>query len=490
MQRILAETRRAVKSLAEDLEQLLCTFLTGPLTPQTTYQFESALRDRLRESGRDIVGTVYNRLESDHADAMPKQVHFAEHDYSRKNGKTKNRGGVGTVFGTIELRRYSYEPLREARDDGQKSIAPLEQLLGVVAGNATPALAERVGRLAADHTQAELLELLQREHGVRWSVQVLRDVSAAVSEGVAEHIHQAQKEQVLSWLQTAAESKGRGKITLAVGRDGIMVPIRGETTYKEGAVGTVSVHDRRGRRLGTVYLGEMPEAYQTTLSEDLTKLLKEVLQEWNGAEPRLTYVTDAGYHPTEYYEQVLRNMADPRRPGRKLEWTWTVDFYHACEYLATLSQLLFDDARASHAWLRRMRHRLKHEANAVFRILHSAAKYHSERALSAAEEKAYQRAYQYLNTRKAHLEYSERRRLLLPIGSGVTEAACKTVFTQRFKESGMSWGIAGGQVILRLRLAKLSGVWASVYGQYLAARPLPTVPTKTLKSAPVGTKAA
>lgn len=39
----------------------------------------------------------------------------------------------------------------------------------------------------------------------------------------------------------------------------------------------------------------------------------------------------------------------------------------------------------------------------------------------------------------------------LPIGTGVTEAACKTLATQRLKCSGMSWGDEGGQAILTLR---------------------------------------
>ena len=37
------------------------------------------------------------------------------------------------------------------------------------------------------------------------------------------------------------------------------------------------------------------------------------------------------------------------------------------------------------------------------------------------------------------LDYRGYRRERLPIGSGVTEAACKTVFTQRLKQSGMTW---------------------------------------------------
>ncbi len=73
-----------------------------------------------------------------------------------------------------------YEPLQDARDDDQPSFAPLECHLGIVAGNATPALAERVGRLAAQQTQQEMLQWLQREHHVCWSVGVLRNVTAAV----------------------------------------------------------------------------------------------------------------------------------------------------------------------------------------------------------------------------------------------------------------------------------------------------------------------
>jgi hypothetical protein len=72
-----------------------------------------------------------------------------------------------------------------------------------------------------------LLDFLEREHHVRWSATVLRGVTAAVSEGIAPHLHQAQKQQLLAWLRAADGSKGRRKITLAVGRDGIMLPIRG-----------------------------------------------------------------------------------------------------------------------------------------------------------------------------------------------------------------------------------------------------------------------
>jgi hypothetical protein len=40
----------------------------------------------------------------------------------------------------------------------------------------------------------------------------------------------------------------------------------------------------------------------------------------------------------------------------------------------------------------------------------------------------------------------------------------------------MTWNLDGGEVILRLRLAKLSGVWDEVYREYLNNQPLPSVP--------------
>jgi hypothetical protein len=55
----------------------------------------------------------------------------------------------------------------------------------------------------------------------------------------------------------------------------------------------------------------------------------------------------------------------------------------------------------------------------------------------------------------------------------MTEAACKTGFTQRLKRSGMAWTITGGQVIVDLRVIRLSDVWENVHQQYLASQPMP-----------------
>jgi hypothetical protein len=256
---------------------------------------------------------------------------------------------------------------------------------------------------------------------------------------------------------------------LSVGRDGITLglQLKGCTLYEVATTGTITVLDRRGKRLGTVYLACTPESGQGTLSRQLTQLLEAVLRRWQGPVPRLGYVTDAGDNETTYYRQVLRRLRHPRT-GQKLEWFWVVDYYHASERLWTMAEALFASGPRFWAWARKMQ-KLLLKPGGVGRVLHSAAALRNRLQLTGKRLADFRRAYRYLQTRRQHLRYADYRRLGLPIGSGVTEAACKTVYTQRLKLSGMRWQKSGAQTILTLRVILLSGVWAEVYERILMA---------------------
>ncbi|HUY33785.1 MAG TPA: hypothetical protein VMV69_13635 [Pirellulales bacterium] len=463
---------------------LIREFRQAPPTPASTYSFETKLHASVLEIGRVIMECTLNNVEPATPEEAPPRLDFEGQEYRRKP-KSYNRD-LGTLFGSVQLERLLYEPLER----GEKSIFPLEINLGVVARRATPALAERVAEWATQQTQDALRAIIERDHHLTWSVNTLRNVTAAASDGMAPQLHAAQVAQLLKWLDQADRSRGKHRVTLSVGRDGIFLPLRDEENYKDGAVATVSVHDRRGKRLGTVYLGRMPEAFQITLSDELTRLVQDVLRQWSGSRPRLVYVTDAGFHPTWYFNHVLRSMRDPKQPKRYLEWTWIVDFYHASQYVSKLAESLFGDTREGKDWARKMCKWLKHKPKAVYRVLHSAARYHSEKHLSNKAEKTYQGAYAYLNEHSASMDYAAYRARGLPIGSGVTEAACKTVFTQRFKQSGMTWGVEHGQRILNLRLTRLSHVWSRVYAAYLALCPTITMETELAFSKILTQKAA
>jgi hypothetical protein len=473
---------QAILTVLGPVLQKLCehvrTFCGQSPTPALTCAFENEIAAILREAGRLLVENEYNNIEPQQVQDCPLRLKLENQEY-RRRPKSLNR--IGTLFGEITLRRYLYE----AVEPGERALFPLELQLGIEAGLATPALAERVGVWSAEHGQEQVRRLLQQEHGVRWSVKSLRKVARSLRDGLASFREETQVAKLLELLDMADRSRGRHRPVLAAGRDGIHVPIR-DDGYHEGSTATVSVLDRRGRRLGTVYLGQMPESGQGTLSTQLTGLLTQVLSAWHQrgkAAPRLAYVTDAGSHPKEYYLRVLRHMADPWRPGQKLTWPWIVDFWHGCGYVHDLAESLFGDSARCRVWFRKWRHWLRDRHQGLAQVLRSAMwHYNNGRQLSKAKEEEFWTAYRYLRKHSVWMKYTFYKSQGLPIGSGVTEAACKIVFAERLKRSGMTWDIEGGQVIVDLRVLVLSGVWQAAYQAYLANRPLPT----TSKSASQG----
>jgi hypothetical protein len=66
----------------------------------------------------------------------------------------------------------------------------------------------------------------------------------------------------------------------------------------------------------------------------------------------------------------------------------------------------------------------------------------------------------YFEKRKEKMRYKRLLDQNLPVGSGVVEAACKTLATQRMKRSGMSWRADGGQAILTFRSLIQSSRWS------------------------------
>ena len=455
----------------------IVAYRTQCITPAATFAFESDVQRQLRDMGRILLGWVYNRLEPDDPGQAPAQVEF-EHNLYRRRDRSPRRWGVATLFGIITLWRLRYEPCDEGV--GLACLFPLEQRLGLLVGKATPALAERLGPWAAQHTQQQVLNLLQQEQQVSWSVATLRTMTAALSAAVTPLRHQAQVAQLLKLLRQAHEASGPHRPVLCVGRDGIFVPIRNDTNYREGSTATVAVLDRHGRKLGTMFLGQMPEPGQETLSQQLTALVRDVLTEWHGPLPRLQYVTDGGHHPTDYCASVLLNMLHPRT-GVQLPWEWVLDYYHACQYLSKMAEALFGTGTKKAAmWAAKMRRWLKNKSNGIFRVLHSAAALAARLEFTKAEHETYHTAYNYLSNRMQLMDYAAYRRRGLAIGSGITEAACKTAFTQRLKQSGMKWSLEGGQVIVDLRVIYLSGLWSKVYEAYV----------KSLSQAPSGTNLA
>lgn len=73
------------------------------------------------------------------------------------------------------------------------------------------------------------------------------------------------------------------------------------------------------------------------------------------------------------------------------------------------------------------------------------------------------------STNRQRMRYREYRARGLHIGSGVIEAACKSVVGARCKRSGMRWTKEGAQYILALRCLLLNDQWDEYWQPMKAA---------------------
>ena len=80
-----------------------------------------------------------------------------------------------------------------------------------------------------------------------------------------------------------------------------------------------------------------------------------------------------------------------------------------------------------------------------------------------------ERAVDYFTTNAQRMRYPLFRAQGMHIGSGIAEAACKTIVSTRAKRSGMRWTPDGLDALLPLRTAVLNGAYASFWDEQYAA---------------------
>ncbi len=128
-----------------------------------------------------------------------------------------------------------------------------------------------------------------------------------------------------------------------------------------------------------------------------------------------------------------------------------VDLYHAREHVSDLCKLLFEDQRQVH------RHRTRWwtdlEEGKIEKITREARRSISADAKTQKETEA---EVAYLERNRERMRYADFRRQGLFVGSGVVEAACKTIVGQRLKQSGMEWSLRGANAIIALRCVRKS----------------------------------
>jgi len=337
--------------------------------------------------------------------------------------------------GPIRVRRALY---RDAAARNSPTRCPYDERRGVMPGGYLPGLGKAVVKAVARMPAAAAADLLADATGHRLALTTMKDLTAAVGAALR---GEADARFACVFAHDAVPAAAR---TLVICADGIHVPIRVEG-YKQAMVATLTFLDADGVRLDTIYLGEMPEAGKAAIMARVKAEVAAILRQ----------------RPDLQTEVVIDGAKDLREHLVALfpDALHVTDFFHVIEHVAAALQLLFptDDARR-HAERTRWCHALKHEVGTADRLhawLWAAAARADEPLTRWAREQVEGHA-EYVFGQRDFLIYPQAANDGMALGSGVVEAGCKTLATQRLKVSGAKWSRDGGAAILHLRELLLS----------------------------------
>jgi hypothetical protein len=323
---------------------------------------------------------------------------------------------------------------------GGATFCPLERDARIVL-TSTPRFAQQVSNKYAEMAGQRVVADLARNHGRAVALAFVQDLAAVVASVV-----QAKEE---SWHYATPQLDAAVR-TVSIGVDGTCI-LQVEEGGRQVMVGTVSLYDGHGERLHTIYLAAPPEYGK----EQFFRRLDREIAHLKGLYPRARYtaVADGAADHWPYLEQHTSSQC--------------VDFPHAVSYVQRAAKAACPRRLAGRAeWVEQWCHRLKHEVRAVERLLAELRQLRSA-GVGEAHREDLEAALTYFSNHQHQMPYAEREAAHLPIGSGVTEAACKTLVKMRMCRSGAKWKPTGAAVVLSLRTLSYSAdrweqFWAKV----------------------------
>ncbi len=363
----------------------------------------------------------------------------------------------------MEIRRKVYW----SRDVG--SVVPVDEWLGIAQSRYSPGVREMCCRegLGSDFRQAA--EDLQRVGQIDLTAEMVRRAVEAEG-GVA---LSGQESGGLAPTWTAADCRSRpGEATcMLTGADGVKVPLvteaekakrralrrrrgpRSRTRRKR--IGRGSDQAYKEFKIVTFYDPSHEHQHVVGTSGDHRKLGRLMRREARRlkiqlAQTKYSVSDGADWIRRQYQVQLPMLQAN------------VLDYYHLREHVIAASYRVFGEATPqAQAWRERMMGvvleqgplRLLEELGLLRRSLRSASK-----------RAAIEGLQNYVVPRAEMLEYPAFRAKGWEIGSGPTEACCKTL-TARLKGPGMRWDKPNAEGMMALAALRASGLWNQFWYQ-------------------------
>jgi len=141
-----------------------------------------------------------------------------------------------------------------------------------------------------------------------------------------------------------------------------------------------------------------------------------------------------------------------------------LDFYHVTEHLREFAKLWIPNEESRRKQVKKWCHVLKHQGGSV--LLEQLSQLDLSRATTAIAE-SYRQLLGYLRNNVHRTDYPAYLANGWQIGSGVIEAACKTVVGRRLKCSGMRWSERQTTPMCQLRALYRSSpnLWADLWSR-------------------------
>jgi hypothetical protein len=384
---------------------------------------EQALQQSLNEAGQIAMQPILKQFDTN---GEPIRVNGIKHTVRVCSPQTYE-----TPYGPVQVERNVYQNSR-----GGRVYVPLEND-GRMVLNSTPRYAQIVSgkyaRFGADSIREDLLECNGRE--------ISRNYAKKLSDfvGSIAGCHESQWQYDLPVFDQPVHS-------ITIGLDGTCMLMH-EDGWREAMCGSIAFYDKQAERMHTIYCAATPEYGKEKFKAKFSREIERVKERF----PDVLYI----------------GLAD----GTKDNWTFLkkytkrllLDFYHAREYISKAASAIFDrDKKSRDAWVDDWSDRLKHKQGTAGRFLKELQNQRAnlDRKNFIERDEEIRKVIGYYKNYKSKMRYAYHSNNNLPIGSGVTEAACKTLVKQRMCISGSRWKDDGASCVLALRTLKLTtGRW-------------------------------
>lgn len=445
---------------------------------------EARVQECANAWGRAMVARAMKRADTDAPEVTI--------DGERWGNRRVSAHDYESVFGSTSVERSVYQ--QSGR--GRVSI-PMDLRLGIVEGTYTPRVARIATRALASMPEHEAAELLAEVGTAKLSNSTIGRLSRAMG------ARYEQRRREIAAVVREQHVIPEQAVTVQVGMDGVMVPQDGEharprgrktkspdpprherrygvvgepgpaandgtagQAWHEASVGTLAFFDADGERLDTIYVARMPEAYKTTLVNELEAELRSLLHE--RPEMNIVWASDGA----DGHWQALAGI-ESRLPstttGHRMK---LVDAFHVAEYVHKAANAIWGPSSSGESQVRAAtwRETIKSKVDGASEVIRSMrARIPSVRSVERRNELG--SAIDYIARQHAlgRLQYVEAQRRRYPIGTGVTEAAAKTVVGSRMKRAGARFSQHGGQTVMLFRTAILSRRFVALHRELTAS---------------------